>query len=170
MNGMPNDSTEIKDVSADQAKQDIDTIMAVLERSLERRSVHESLTAWGNFITALLFLTLLPVTFFFYGMFDGNEEIWREQISSENFDTLLLLIWLFLGVICLCALPFALAAWAIFAGSRSNLFFVLIASLLHILNFPLGSLFGVYSLWAMLSGKIKYREKLIRYREPNRIA
>ena len=54
------------------------------------------------------------------------------------------------GFLAVLALPGIIGGWALYAGRSWGRPVVLVLGILHLLNFPLGTALGVYTIWALL--------------------
>jgi hypothetical protein len=57
------------------------------------------------------------------------------------------------GFLALLSLPGIIGGWGLLAGKHWARLLVIVAGVFHLLNFPLGTALGVYTLWTLLKSE-----------------
>jgi hypothetical protein len=109
---------------------------------------HRQLAATLNIAAGVLYLLFTAGTLLFFVLVGGVVTASGEPGVGGFLGILGLLIAIFLAIL---SLPSILAGWALYVEKSWAKPLLLIISALHLMNFPLGTALGVYTMWVVLS-------------------
>ena len=151
-----NDTTPEPKMNPEQLQSDIDTIKNVLseaDKADKDNDIHRIIIAIGNFFCGLFLLIAVPVILIAIGIVgvaapatQPGEPSPTLIVGAAGLGALVL--------IAVLALPFLLAGWGVWKKKSWGTVFAFITAILNITNIPLGTALGVFTIWAVVKGKL----------------
>jgi hypothetical protein len=129
-------------------RSDLDTIKEVLRRGRSANEPHRMLVAAGNLVFAGFFLigAGIVLVVFSVPMFAGAGRDGFVPLFVGFFVALLLALF---------AIPSALAGWGLLKGKSWAAAATVVAAVINAFNIPIGTAFAVYTIWAVVKGKLE---------------
>ena len=111
-------------------------------------NIHVKVVAVLHILCGVLGLIAAVVIFVLFGVAGGIVISQGERGVATIIGIVALLIGGFLAVL---ALPEIIGGWGLLAQKQWARVLVIVLGILHLLNFPFGTMLGAYTLWVLLS-------------------
>lgn len=144
------------DVDPRRLKSDIDTIRGVLESGDRDNDLHRLILAGANLFCGLLMSVAVPVMLLVIGIVGIATPPTPE---GEPSPTLIVgTVGLFvIAIVVLLSIPFFLAGWGLLRRKSWAPVAAVVAAILNLANFPIGTAIAVYTFWAASQGRLSSR-------------
>ena len=152
---MNSDHTETNSQLPDtqQIQEDLSMVRQALHSADDENRIHRMIVAWGNAVTALFLLMLTPI-FLIVVAIVGASDVGVDETLIVGVTMLIPIL-----LLLLLSLPFLFAAYGLFQGKTWGPGASVVAGVLNLLNFPLGSALAIYTF--VMVGQGKLREPVI---------
>jgi len=136
-------------MSPEQLHADLNTIRSVLGETAAARGPHRVIIAAGNLVCGAFMLLAVPIVLIVFSI--------PVAIDPQEDGMIAVILVGLISVVVLAALslPFLLAGCGLLKNKSWGPVAAVIASILNVLNLPLGTALAAYTFWALATGKLE---------------